>query len=174
MIKKFHVLPATEARGKPVPFECRVPELQPEEVEIERGRTRAGPAVRGLHDQPENPASVGLGWFSQSCLSCYACLTGNPNLCSKAEQTIVGCHGGFARRRRCHWGRATLLPAETDVDTAGPLFCGAIAVFSPIVEYGVAPTDSESRQKPTSCVLCASAPWREIKGTLSPHVSLGY
>ena len=103
----------------------------------------AGSAVRGLQGEPGSPIgkAVGLGWFSQSCLACNSCLTGNQNLCTAAEMTIVGRHGGFANRVRCHWGWATPLPFGLDIEKAGPLFCGGITVFNPIVEHGVAPTD---------------------------------
>jgi uncharacterized zinc-type alcohol dehydrogenase-like protein len=102
-----------------------------------------GSAVRGLQGEPGNPIgkTVGLGWFSQSCLACRSCLTGNQNLCANAEQTIVGRHGGFASRVRCHWNWATPLPEGVDLEKAGPLFCGGITVFNPIVENGVTPTD---------------------------------
>jgi alcohol/geraniol dehydrogenase (NADP+) len=83
---------------------------------------------------------VGLGWFSASCLSCPQCLGGDHNLCASAEQTIVGRHGGFADRVRCHWSWATPLPDALDHATAGPLFCGGITVFNPLVEFGIAPT----------------------------------
>lgn len=84
--------------------------------------------------------SVGLGWFSGSCLTCRACLRGDHNLCHAAEQTIVGRHGGFADRVRCQALWATPLPAGLDVRKAGPLFCAGITVFNPLVQLGVRPT----------------------------------
>jgi len=84
---------------------------------------------------------VGLGWFSESCMHCDQCLAGDHNLCATAEQTIVGRHGGFADKVRCHWAWATPLPAALDAAKAGPLFCGGITVFNPIVQCGVKPTD---------------------------------
>jgi alcohol/geraniol dehydrogenase (NADP+) len=83
---------------------------------------------------------VGLGWFSSSCLSCPQCLAGDHNLCATAEQTMIGRFGGFADRVRCHWVWATPLPAALAVEKAGPLFCGGITVFNPIVQCGVQPT----------------------------------
>jgi uncharacterized zinc-type alcohol dehydrogenase-like protein len=85
--------------------------------------------------------TVGVGWFSESCQNCPQCLTGKQNLCGTAEQTIVGRHGGFASRVRCHWAWAVPLPAGVDMAKAGPLFCGGITVFNPIVMSGVQPTD---------------------------------
>jgi uncharacterized zinc-type alcohol dehydrogenase-like protein len=84
---------------------------------------------------------VGLGWFSGSCLCCPQCLGGDHNLCSAVESTIVGRHGGFADRVRCNWEWATPLPAALGSVSAGPLFCGGITVFNPIVQFGVRPTD---------------------------------
>lgn len=83
---------------------------------------------------------VGLGWYTASCLSCPQCLSGDHNLCATAEQTIIGRHGGFADRVRSHWLWATPLPAQIDPVKAGPLFCGGITVFNPIVQCGVQPT----------------------------------
>jgi len=84
---------------------------------------------------------VGVGWNSGSCGACPACLGGDQNLCASAEGTIVGRPGGFATRVRAHWTWAAPLPEAIDPASAGPLFCGGITVFSPIVAFGVRPTD---------------------------------
>lgn len=84
---------------------------------------------------------VGVGWNSGSCGACASCLGGDQNLCASAEGTIVGRPGGFATRVRAHWTWAALVPAAVDPASAGPLFCGGITVFSPIVAFGVRPTD---------------------------------
>ena len=55
---------------------------------------------------------VGLGWISNSCMSCAQCLSGHQNLCPNLEATIVGRHGGFAERVRSHWAWAIPLPEE--------------------------------------------------------------
>jgi uncharacterized zinc-type alcohol dehydrogenase-like protein len=83
---------------------------------------------------------VGLGWFSGSCLHCPQCLAGDHNLCVNVEQTIVGRFGGFADRVRCHWLWAIPLPAAIETTKAGPLFCGGITVFNPIIQCDVQPT----------------------------------
>ena len=83
---------------------------------------------------------VGLGWLSGSCQACKQCESGNHNLCATGEATIVGRHGGFADRVRCHWLWATPLPATLEAVKAGPLLCGGITVFNPIVQCGVQPT----------------------------------
>jgi len=83
---------------------------------------------------------VGLGWYSGSCLHCPQCLAGDHNLCVNAEQTMIGRYGGFADRVRCHWIWASPLPVAVATAQAGPLFCGGITVFNPIVQCGVQPT----------------------------------
>jgi uncharacterized zinc-type alcohol dehydrogenase-like protein len=99
--------------------------------------TAAGPAVKRVKVGDR----VGLGWLSGSCMSCPQCLAGDHNLCATVESTIVGRHGGFADRVRCNWEWATPLPAAIESVSAGPLFCGGITVFNPIVQFGVRPTD---------------------------------
>lgn len=84
---------------------------------------------------------VGLGWFSGSCMTCPQCMGGDHNLCDSNESTIVGRHGGFADIVRSHWAWAIKLPDSLPAASAGPLFCGGITVFSPIVEFNVRPTD---------------------------------
>jgi uncharacterized zinc-type alcohol dehydrogenase-like protein len=84
--------------------------------------------------------TVGLGWFSGSCMTCRQCMSGDHNLCSGNESTIVGRHGGFADKVRCNAEWAIPLPEGVDAKKAGPLFCGGITVFNPIVEFGVQPT----------------------------------
>lgn len=85
--------------------------------------------------------TVGFGWTSASCMACRECLSGDHNLCPTSEATIVRRHGGFADRVRCHWAWAIPLPEQLDAAKAGPLFCGGITVFNPIVQFDVKPTD---------------------------------
>jgi uncharacterized zinc-type alcohol dehydrogenase-like protein len=84
---------------------------------------------------------VGLGWMSQSCMHCTQCIGGDHNLCQTAEQTIVSRHGGFADHVRCHWAWAIPLPDALDVASVGPLFCGGLTVFNPLIQNNVKPTD---------------------------------
>lgn len=83
---------------------------------------------------------VGLGWYSRSCLHCSTCMSGDQNLCAQNEQTIVGRNGGFADKVRCQADWAIPLPDSIDLDSAGPLFCGGITVFNPIVQLNIQPT----------------------------------
>ena len=95
-----------------------------------------GEHVKGL----EVGDQVGLGWFSESCLHCNLCLSGQHNLCDTPEQTIVSRHGGFADYVRCHWLWASPIPKGLDGAKLGPMFCGGITVFNPIIQSNVLPT----------------------------------
>jgi len=97
----------------------------------------AGPQVKRLKIGDR----VGVGWNSGSCDACASCLAGDHNLCASAEGTIVDRPGGFATRVRAHWRWAAPVPEALPAASAGPLFCGGITVFSPIVAFGVKPTD---------------------------------
>ena len=84
---------------------------------------------------------VGVGWFSGSCMSCHECMDGSHHLCSSAEFTIGGRHGGFADYIRSHWAWTIPLPEGINLEKAGPLLCGGITVFNPILIAGVKATD---------------------------------
>jgi len=84
---------------------------------------------------------VGVGWFSDSCMHCGVCMSGRHNLCASREQTIVGRYGGFGSHVVCasEWALPipeTLAPAEV-----GPLFCGGLTVFNPLLLANIRPTD---------------------------------
>ncbi|MFM0204038.1 NAD(P)-dependent alcohol dehydrogenase [Paraburkholderia fungorum] len=83
---------------------------------------------------------VGLGWYSASCMHCRLCLSGDHNLCASAEATIIGRFGGFADLVRCKSEWAIPLPDGLSANNAGPLFCGGITVFNPIIQFDVKPT----------------------------------
>ncbi|MBX3397315.1 MAG: NAD(P)-dependent alcohol dehydrogenase [Gemmataceae bacterium] len=159
---------ATQPRGQLAPFEYEPGPLRPDDVEIavshcgichsdlsmldsEWGPTQY-PLVPG-HEVVGTIAAVGsnvttrtvgervgLGWFAGSCMHCRQCLNGDHNLCGTAEQTIWGRHGGFADRVRCKAEWAIPLPGNLDPAAAGPLFCGGITVFNPLVQFDVRPT----------------------------------
>lgn len=169
-MKTVHAYAAEEAGGKLKSFEYKLDELGPEQVDIkvhycglchsdvsmldnDWGMTEypfvpghevvgeiveVGDSVKGLKVGDK----VGLGWNSASCLSCDPCMGGNHHLCQNLEATIVGRHGGFADLVRAHWSWAIKLPDGIDMQKAGPLFCGGITVFNPIVLSGVQPTDT--------------------------------
>ena len=84
---------------------------------------------------------VGLGWRARSCLVCDQCLSGHHNRCLKGEDVIIGRHGGYADKVRCQALFAFPLPNNINIKNAGPLFCGGITVFNPIVHNNIKPTD---------------------------------
>jgi uncharacterized zinc-type alcohol dehydrogenase-like protein len=84
---------------------------------------------------------VGLGWHSAYCHTCESCHSGDHNLCATAEGTIVGRHGGFADKVRAEAYSVVKLPKGLDMESAGPLFCGGVTVFNPLVQFATKPTD---------------------------------
>ncbi len=83
---------------------------------------------------------VGLGWHAGYCMTCDQCLGGHHNTCAGASGTIVGRHGGFADRVRAQAAAVVKLPDDLDARSAGPLLCGGITVFNPLVQTGLSPT----------------------------------
>ena len=168
MSTTFHAYGASAPRAQLEPFSFNPGELRPEEVEIQvsycgichsdismldnewgmstfpfvpgheaTGTVVAlGEEVKGL----KIGQRVGVGWFAHSCLSCYECLSGDYHLCARGQGTIVGRHGAFADRLRVQWTWARPLPATLDLAKAGPLLCGGITVFSPLLLHNVPST----------------------------------
>ena len=102
------------------------------------GRVKAkGAGVTGL----DIGQRVGLGWYSRSDLTSCESIGGDHNLSPGNEGTIIGRHGGFADTVRCQSLWALPLPDKLSVEAAGPLFCGGITVFNPLVQFDVKPTD---------------------------------
>ncbi len=83
---------------------------------------------------------VGLGWHSAYCLTCHSCISGDHNMCASAQGTIVGRHGGFAEQVRGHAASVVALPDGVNLQSAGPLFCGGITVFNPLIQFNIKPT----------------------------------
>jgi uncharacterized zinc-type alcohol dehydrogenase-like protein len=168
-MSEIHALAAKQAKGKLEPYSFDPGPLGPEQVEIavdycgichsdlsmlnnEWGMTQY-PLVPGHEAIGKVTAvgeeakfvkvgqTVGLGWNSGSCLHCHPCLSGDHNMCQSLESTIVGRAGAFATRVRTHWVWATPIPEGVDLSKAGPLLCGGITVFNPLVQFDVRPTD---------------------------------
>lgn len=83
---------------------------------------------------------VGLGWHSGYCMTCATCMDGDHNLCAQAEATIIGRYGGFADKVRAAAASVIPLPEGLDPAKAGPLFCGGITVFNPMIQSQLSPT----------------------------------
>ncbi|SDF76565.1 NADPH-dependent aldehyde reductase Ahr [Chitinophaga filiformis] len=84
---------------------------------------------------------VGIGWNAYSCMHCEQCLKGEHELCTTGRATIVGHHGAFASQLRSHWVWAVPIPDGVDPASAGPLLCGGITVFAPLLDNHILPTD---------------------------------
>lgn len=80
---------------------------------------------------------VGLGWQSNHCHICTPCIAGKSNICRNSEATIVGRHGGFASHVRAHWQWVIPLPNSIDLVSAGPLLCGGLTVFTPLIQHAI-------------------------------------
>lgn len=165
-----HAYAATEANGIIKPFEYELGSIGPQEVDIAVescgichsdlsmlqdawGMTQfpfvPGHEVIGTVFAVGEHVShlavgdrVGLGWHAGYCMTCDQCLEGHHNLCSTAEPTIVGRHGGFADKVRAQAASVAKLPDELDPKKAGPLLCGGMAVFNPLVQFDMSPTGS--------------------------------
>ena len=83
---------------------------------------------------------VGLGWHAGYCMECSQCMTGHHNTCATGEMTIVGRHGGFADHVRAKAAAVFALPENIDIAKSGPLLCGGVTVFAPMLDH-VSPTD---------------------------------
>lgn len=83
---------------------------------------------------------VGLGWHAGYCMTCPQCLSGHHNMCPNSAGTIVGRHGGFADKVRAQAASIIKLPSDLDDSGAGPLLCGGITVFNPLVQFNILPT----------------------------------
>lgn len=97
--------------------------------------TSLGAEVQGL----AKGQRVGIGWQRSACLNCEYCLRGFENLCSQLKDTCVGNHGGFADAIRIDHRFAFPIPDELDSESAAPLLCGGVTVYSPLVYYKVRP-----------------------------------
>ena len=168
-MSSYHAYAAFEARGALKPFEYDPGLLGRDEVEIKvqscglchsdlsmldnEWQMSRYPMVPGhevigtVHALGEDVTqlavgqTVGLGWYSGSCMVCHQCMSGDHNLCARVEGTILGRFGGFADTVRCKRAWAIPLPAGVDPAKAGPLFCGGVTVFNPIIQCGVRPTE---------------------------------
>jgi alcohol/geraniol dehydrogenase (NADP+) len=98
--------------------------------------------AKGVHTEGLSIGQrVGVGWNNGSCMSCEWCLTGNHNLCNSAIPTVLGRYGGFSERVRALAAWAIPIPDKLGPEAAGPLLCGGVTVFNPIIQFDVKPTD---------------------------------
>jgi alcohol/geraniol dehydrogenase (NADP+) len=166
---QFSGFAATKAGGKLEPFKYHPAPLGPDDVEIEISHcgichsdihllnndwgisqypllpgheivgtvVESGSAVTGLAEG----VRVAIGWQCGACLTCDLCVSGDDNLCAQSRSTCVGNHGGFADRIRVDSRFAFPLPESIESETAAPLMCAGITVYSPLRHYGVRSSD---------------------------------
>ena len=86
---------------------------------------------------------VGVGALCGSCMKCEWCEGGAQHVCAQVAGTVMGGHkGGFGSTVRVNnWQFAYPLPDAIASEHAGPLMCAGTTVFTPLLRYGVRPTD---------------------------------
>jgi|TARA_B110000971_G_scaffold94994_1_gene97712 uncharacterized zinc-type alcohol dehydrogenase-like protein len=80
---------------------------------------------------------VGLGWHSGYCHNCEHCDAGDHNFCSATKKTVFSQYGGFAEQVTADEVSVITIPNGLNHQDAGPLLCGGITVFTPIVEFNI-------------------------------------
>jgi uncharacterized zinc-type alcohol dehydrogenase-like protein len=83
---------------------------------------------------------VGVGWQADSCGICEWCRRGEEHLCAKSQPTCVGRNGGYADKIRVISRFAVPVPAALESESAAPLMCAGITVYSPLRNYEVRPS----------------------------------
>ena len=83
---------------------------------------------------------VGIGWTAKSCQHCDACINGEQVNCENGSTPTILNHGGFAEKLRADWQWVIPLPEKLDPATAGPLLCGGITVFKPLLMSNITAT----------------------------------
>ncbi len=163
---RIHALAAAAKGARLTPFEYEAPELGPHDVlvkvhtcgichsdvhmidddwrssryplvpghEVVGTVVRAGSALGGLGPGDR----VGVGWQRSACLACEDCLAGNENLCDRARSLIGDGHGGFGDHVALDGRFAFKLPEGLAPESAGPLLCGGITVYSALKHAGMA------------------------------------
>ena len=99
--------------------------------------TATGPEAKRVKVGQTGSGSAGI---PGSCLYVHELPDRRPQHVRAAERTIVGRPGGFADTGALPLDLGAPMPADVDAVSAGPLFCGGITVFNPIVQFGVRPT----------------------------------
>ena len=81
---------------------------------------------------------VGIGWTADSCQHCDCCIAGKQVLCQNGSTaTIVKHAGGFAESVRAGWQWVIPVPDDLNPEVAGPLLCGGITVFDPLLRHQI-------------------------------------
>lgn len=162
---KIHAYAAMQAGEKLIPYQFDAGELLPHQVEVKveycglchsdlsvinnewknsifpaiGGHeiigtiSKLGSEAKGLHIGQR----VGIGWTAESCQHCDPCVSGQAVLCGESKATIIGHAGGFADKVRAGWQWIIPFPENLDPKSAGPLLCGGITVFDPLLKHQI-------------------------------------
>ena len=155
---RFNAYAAKEAKARLEPFKYEPKPLAGDEVEIAishcgichsdvhlvdgewgdwfplvPGHEIVGTVTAGTAFAPGE--RVGVGWQRNSCGGCEYCRAGDEVLCSKNEATCQGNFGGFADRIRVKERFAFRIPKELPSETAAPLLCGGVTVYTPLRRF---------------------------------------
>ncbi len=86
---------------------------------------------------------VAVGALCGSCMQCEWCEGGMQHVCPQVGGTVMGEHkGGFGSVVRVsNWQFAHPVPDAIASEHVGPLMCAGTTVFTPLLRYGVRPTD---------------------------------
>ena len=82
---------------------------------------------------------VGIGWQCHACLSCESCLQGEEAFCEKSLATANRHYGGFANYVFANQRFVFKIPDSLNSETAAPLLCGGVTVYTPFQAYDVRP-----------------------------------
>ena len=88
--------------------------------------------------------TVGVGYFLDSCRTCYSCSKGYENFCPTLTLTSNGVDGGGATTQGgfsdvlvVNKDYVIRVPDNLPLAGAAPLLCAGVTVYSPMVEYGL-------------------------------------
>jgi len=93
---------------------------------------------------------VGVGCIADSCMDCPGCDTGEEHTCDKGMtgtyngKTVHGhlatnsgyTFGGYSGSYTLHTKYVIKIPSSYPLEKAGPVFCSAITVYSPLAQHG--------------------------------------
>ena len=80
---------------------------------------------------------VGVGWQCGACLACEFCMRGDETVCNEKIRTCVDRYGGFADKIVVDSRFAYPIPENLSSQTAAPLLCAGITVYSPFRIYNI-------------------------------------
>uniref|UniRef100_A0ACD5Y9Q7 Uncharacterized protein n=1 Tax=Avena sativa TaxID=4498 RepID=A0ACD5Y9Q7_AVESA len=102
--------------------------------------TAVGPGVKTF----KAGDTVGVGYFLDSCRTCYSCGKGYENYCSTLVLTSNGVdgdgattQGGFSDVLIVNKDYVLHVPDTLPLPGAAPLLCAGVTVYSPMVQYGL-------------------------------------